>query len=430
MEITNHEIYKLNAHNIQDVLNSNHQMCISLYMPTHRKHPENQQDKIRYFGMIKSLEKQLDKKLENQQVAQVLDPLYKLIDDSDFWNSTLDGIAVFANPDFFRVFNAPVTLDELLINSDSFHIKPLLQFMQTADSFQVLALNLKSVRLYLGNQHELHELQLADDFVTSIDEVMDKDSDHKNLIVASYGGVGSDSSPMHHGHGGKKEKLDANIEKFFREVDKSILNYNSGNRKLPLILASLPEHHSLFQKVSNNTLLESEAISCNPEALDLDELKQKAWTLLKPKYEAKLSETIEEYTNAKANNQGSDDLQQILEASLDGQVDQLLIEAHKIIFGQINASNRSLILKEGSDSGVDDLLDDLAQLVLKMGGQVLVLPKEKMPTTQGLAGIFRYKMQPTNPKTKNLNLQSVQTKKASDKQIELDKARAASEGMV
>lgn len=293
MEEAKNLFYKLNAHNIKDVLKSNHKMCISLYMPTHRKHPENQQDKIRYFGMIKDLDKRLHKTFENQQVVQVLDPLYRLIDDADFWNSTLDGIAVFANPDFFRVFNVPVTQNELLINSDSFHIKPLLQFMQTADSY----------------------------------------------------------------------------------------------------------------------------------------LQEKSWALLKPKYELKLSETIEAYTNAKANNQGSDDLQQILEAILDGRVDQLLLEDHKIIFGQINASNRSLDLKEDSDSGVDDLLDDFAQLVLKMGGQVLVLPREKMPTTQGLAAIFRYTVEAISPQTKGLNLESAQTKKASDKQIELDKARAASEGM-
>lgn len=40
--------------------------------------------------------------------------------------------------------------------------------------------------------------------------------------------------------------------------------------------------------------------------------------------------------------------------------------------------------------GVDDLLDDLAELVLNKGGQVIVAPSLDMPTRTGVAAIFRY----------------------------------------
>jgi hypothetical protein len=39
---------------------------------------------------------------------------------------------------------------------------------------------------------------------------------------------------------------------------------------------------------------------------------------------------------------------------------------------------------------VDDLLDDLAELVLKMGGQVVVVPAGRMPTPTGVAATFRF----------------------------------------
>jgi len=39
---------------------------------------------------------------------------------------------------------------------------------------------------------------------------------------------------------------------------------------------------------------------------------------------------------------------------------------------------------------LDDVLDDLAEMVLKMDGQVLVLPRENMPTDSGVAAIYRY----------------------------------------
>lgn len=38
----------------------------------------------------------------------------------------------------------------------------------------------------------------------------------------------------------------------------------------------------------------------------------------------------------------------------------------------------------------DDILDDLAELVLSYGGTVLVLPLENMPTTTGIAAVYRH----------------------------------------
>ncbi|MGI6628778.1 MAG: hypothetical protein ACOX4K_10615 [Bacillota bacterium] len=39
---------------------------------------------------------------------------------------------------------------------------------------------------------------------------------------------------------------------------------------------------------------------------------------------------------------------------------------------------------------VDDLLDDLAEMVFRSNGDVVVLPKERMPTQTGAAAIQRY----------------------------------------
>ena len=36
------------------------------------------------------------------------------------------------------------------------------------------------------------------------------------------------------------------------------------------------------------------------------------------------------------------------------------------------------------------MLDDLAEQVLKMGGNVVMAPAERMPSTAGLAAIYRY----------------------------------------
>lgn len=42
------------------------------------------------------------------------------------------------------------------------------------------------------------------------------------------------------------------------------------------------------------------------------------------------------------------------------------------------------------DPEVGDLLDDLAEAVLRTGGDVVVVPKDQMPSESGLAAILRY----------------------------------------
>jgi hypothetical protein len=43
----------------------------------------------------------------------------------------------------------------------------------------------------------------------------------KHTTVASYGGVGNQTSDMHHGQGGKSDEADIDTEKFFRFVAKN-----------------------------------------------------------------------------------------------------------------------------------------------------------------------------------------------------------------
>jgi hypothetical protein len=40
--------------------------------------------------------------------------------------------------------------------------------------------------------------------------------------------------------------------------------------------------------------------------------------------------------------------------------------------------------------GAGDVLDDVAEAVLRNGGEVIVVPRERMPASTGLAAIYRY----------------------------------------
>ena len=99
---------------------------------------------------------------------------------------------------------------------------------------------------------------------------------------------------------------------------------------------------------------------------------------------------VDAYGAAAASDKGSDALSDVAKAAVDGRVATLLIEADRLIPGNINAADGALTLGQLDDPTVDDLLDDLGELVLRKGGEVVIVPAERMPTTTGAAAVYRY----------------------------------------
>jgi hypothetical protein len=365
--------------------------CLSLYQPTHRHHPNNQQDPIRFGNLVKALEESLLQQLPKDEVRPLLEGFLALADDREFWNHTLDGLAVLGAKGMFRVYKLQRPVAELAVVADSFHIKPLMRILQSADRYHVLGVNRKAIRLFEGNRDALDEIEPAEGVPRTITEALGDELTEPHQTVASYGGAGGGQPGMHHGHGGKESEVDIDAERFFRAADRAILEHHSQPSGLPLILAALPEHHHMFHDVSHNPFLIQESIDIHPDALSsIDELRQRAWQLLEPRYLERLAALVERFGSARSEGLGDDEVAQVAKAVVGGRVDTLLIEARREVPGRIDAATGDIELDDLTHPEVDDVLDDLGTLALKMGGQVVIVPTERMPTKTGVAAIYRY----------------------------------------
>lgn len=376
---------------MQELLAAEKAPCLSIYLPTHRKHPENLQDPIRFKNLLKQLEVSLLLKYSNGEVKKHIEPFEALADDNNTWNHTFDGLAVFSSAGLFKVVGVHKTFDELAMVADSFHTKPLMQYLQSADRYHVLGLSFHYIRLFEGNRHSLAEIELLPDIPRTITDALGDDLTDKHSTVSSYGGTGGESTSMHHGHGGRNEEMEKDAERFFRVVANNIYERYSKPAGLPLILAALPEHHSLFERVSKNPLLLSKSIAVNPTSVSTDKLVKLAWEIMEPEYNMKLNNFVSRLEQARVNGKGSDDYKEVAVAAVEGRVDTLIVEADRIIPVRItNLVTGNTQKKDLINPKVDDLLDDMGALVMKMGGQVMVLPQGKMPSETGLAAIYRY----------------------------------------
>jgi len=363
--------------------------CISLYQPTHRRLPDSLKDAICFRNLLKEMEASLNQKYSTEEVHSATKKFQQLAHDETFWNHRTDGLAIFSSLDTFQMFELQRTVPELIVVADNFHIKPLLRILQSADRYQLLCLTRQEAKLYVGNRDRLDQVELTN-VPATITEALGSELTEPHLTVASYGsGAGGSSKAVHHGHGGKKDEIEIDTERFFRVIDRAILEHYSRPSGLPLFLVALPEHQATFRALTNNTFLQEDGVCQNPETLSTEDLCEKTWQKVEPIYLNRLAQLVEGYQNAVSGKLGSDELAQVAKSVMEGRVGTLLVEADRQVPGRLDASGK-IEPGEFSNPEVGDILDDLADSVLKMKGDVVVVPKERMPSKTGLAATFRY----------------------------------------
>lgn len=380
-------LYKIVNDFPHEILEAQEAPFISLYQPTHRHRPENKQDLIRFKNLIQNIENSLKQKYPKKEIKSIMEPFYALAEDRIFWNHTYDGLAILSAEGECIIYNLQRPVKELAVVADSFHIKPLIRIFQSADRYHVLGLNRNEFTLYEGNRYGFEEVDLDPDIPRTAKEVLGEDYTESYVTTGTYGGTGSG---IFHGHGSRREEINKDIEKFFRYVDRFILENYSKPTGLPLMLVALPEYHSLFKNISHNPYLMEEGIKTAHNAFTIDELKENVWEEIEPIYLEKTRRLVDRYEAARAKFLGSDDLAQVVRAALENNIRTVMIESDKIVPGKIDTSTGELIRGDLDDPEFDDVLDDLAEIVFRNRGEVVVLPKERMPSNTGVAAIFRY----------------------------------------
>jgi hypothetical protein len=363
--------------------------CVSLYQPTHRHHPDNQQDPIRFRNLVKTIEESLRRKYAARDIRPLIEPFHALADNVHFWNRTFDGLAVLGAPGTFRVYRLQRSVPELGVVADSFHLKPLLRILQSADRYQVLGLSRQEVRLYEGNRDALDEIELSPTVAEAIAGALEAELKQSNVSVWTHG---SDSvkAGVHQSQGSEDRALASADERFFRAVDRTILEHYSRPSALPVLLASLPQHQSLFRRVSHNPFLMNAGIDIDPNSLTIEELRAHAWKVVEPHYLTRLAGLVEIFGSARSKGLASSDLAQAADSAMAGRVATLLVEAERRIPGRIDTLSGDIKLDDLGNPEVDDLLDDIAEVVLRNRGQVVIVPAERMPVDTGLAAIYRF----------------------------------------
>ena len=361
---------------------------VSIYLPTERRGADTRKNSIRFKTLAQEADAEL-KKGDVGAVDEIMRPLHQLAENNDFWQHQRLGLAVFRGPETFVMFQLGRPVEEKAAVADSFHLKPLIRILQDTSRYQLLAVTQKSVRLYEGDLDNLDEVPLHPDVPGNIIAALGGEVGG-DLNVNSYGGLSY--SGMFHGHHDNKDERDKELERFFRVVDRAIYDHHGRGGDLPMYFAGDVDYQARFKKASHHPRLQKEGVRINPDAVEVDDerLRKEMEQILKPAIEEQTKELVEQFGNAKAKGQGSDEVTAVGEAAFQGRILTLLVDADKSVGGRVDPDSGKVTLVDEAEADVDDVLDDLAEMTLRTGGRVKVIPGEMHPSASGVAAVFRY----------------------------------------
>jgi hypothetical protein len=366
--------------------------CVSLYLPTHRRGKEIQQDPARLGALLqRAAERLRELELTEDAVAEILDPVRELADDLTFWRFQAEGLVLFAAPRLFRYYRLPVGFAESVAVGDRFAIKPLVPLLEGGGRFYVLALSLNEVRLLEADRWSVRRLELGP-VPASLDDALGHAQYYSGLGMhsASQHALHGQPGVVYHGHGDDDEdRVEEDLRHYFQRIARA-LDDRLPDREAPLVLAAVAEHLPLYREGAHDPRLVDEAVAGNPELASDHELRLAAWPLVEPRLAAARRRALERYAELGATGRAAAGVDPVVVAADRGLIESLLLDPEAERWGTYEPDLGRVLLHEEREPGDSELFELAVVRTLETGGDVFALAPGELGAGVVIAALLRY----------------------------------------
>lgn len=256
-------------------------------------------------------------------------------------------VALFASPGFAGFTNLPEIPMNLAVVATSFHIKPLLKWLQRERAFFVLSFEMTGVQLYQAGLTHMKAIERIDyDPRYTFDE--------------------------------------------FLSVVHRVTNSLGDDLSTPTILAGPKSVTDRYYTIGKSSHLLPTAIT---SAVDLDstaQIHKAALELLEPYMQNFEDSLVKKYWRAQKKGLTTNSLNELVLLGLQGRIKHLFVSEKMNLWGHIDfRTGRFTYTQKQVDAFDDCILDDLSEIVIFHGGAVTVLPSERMPNNNAACAIIK-----------------------------------------
>lgn len=342
--------------------------AVSVLLPTHRRAPENQQDRIRLRNLLVEVRKRLkaDELVSPQVAEEISGTLEKAAEDIDL-NHAMDGLALFAAPGGeSHVFVLTEQVQERVALDETFLTRDVVAALTRPSSYWVLALSDKPSRLWSGHGEKLTEVE-------------------------------TDGFPMTHEphvrtgeRSGKFEAMpDERYRKFYREVDDALGAVQARDPR-PIVLVGLKRNLVTFEEVTAYAASVIGEVDGGHENASGHELYGLVEPVLRDADARRQRTALTELDAALGERRYAGGLEEVWQLASQGRGAHLLVENGYHVAGRVYEDR--VEVPTGDDDGADaaDIVDDIIEHVLAHGGEVTFMPDDALADHDRIALITRF----------------------------------------
>jgi hypothetical protein len=348
---------------LSPILNSSEGIHLTAYLLNNY---ELEDLKIQLSAVLSRAREYLAPALDEEQIENFLEPIKSLLNDGRILGNMKGNIGLFRTAESFRVLNIPIDLQTQCHVASSFHVKPLLKWMQVDNDFLILGLNRESLSLYSGNQNNIYKaanVNMPDVFKQSYNTQLSRFKKSTRII--------------------QQER-----EAFYKWLVQWFAK-KTENSNLKVFLVGdkfLVDGFLKYNKYKNIVQIPIAPFFDETQILDIATFVRK---ILKEDARKILASSLLEFRFAEEENRTRKNIFQIAKAAVQGQIKKLIVADGVNIFGKIDKHTGGLAINPyDMDHEDDDILDDLAQMVLALGGDVVVARPEEIPKGRTVLAIL------------------------------------------
>jgi hypothetical protein len=134
----------------------------------------------------------------------------------------------------------------------------------------------------------------------------------------------------------------------------------------------------------------AECIPGSPELLSSEELHERAWKLVYPRFAKYRQEVIAQYQQLAGTGRTSRELREIVPAAAHGRVEKLIVAAGVQACGTYLAEGDVVEMADNATAESIDLLDLAAIHTVMNGGMVYEVEPGKLPENAPAVAVYRY----------------------------------------
>lgn len=370
---------------INQLINKNGNNLISIILPTHKTGEQSKQDPIRLKNLLNQVTSTLKEKgLRETEIDQLLSEPRDLLNKPLFWSHADKGLAVYITENFCEVYKLPYEVEEHVYINDHFLITPLLPMTSMDGTFCVLALSRQNLRLLRCTRDDVTDITPAD-APKAVSDYLEVEPEKQLQFHTNAAG----QSAMFFGHNANEEDKMVIVEQFLREAEKEITsqlrNFND-----PLVIIGLKDNIVLYKKVNNYARVVDSFVHANPDELSDKELLKKGWEVIQNYFLKDMFHSLETFSE-KNNEQVSNNLSEIVEATVMGKSEIIFISSGEKKWGVYDADNHTVHYSNQPNKNNDvELLNWLSIKAHQTGSKVYMLPKDMMPRHSTVAAEYRF----------------------------------------